>query len=282
MKNEIKLIAFDLDGTLLTSEKQLSERNRQALVKCAGQGIELVPCTGRIWAGVPEFVKALPGIHYAITVNGAVVEDLANHRVLDERKMSLRTALEILAMAEDFRTMYDAYVGGKGYGEARFMAHMDDYGIPRVLQTMILETRQPVENLTKALTEMGSRVDKINYFFDDGQERLRAKAALEARGDVVVTSSFSNNLEINGLGATKGEAIARLADHLGLPREQTMGFGDGENDMTMMTMAGIGVAMGNAVEALKARADYVTVSNDEDGVAAALEHLLWSAGRPYR
>lgn len=276
MKKEIKLIALDLDGTLLTTKKELSERNRNVLRRCAEQGIEIVPCTGRIWAGVPEFVKSLPGVHYAITVNGAVVEDVENHRVLDERKMSLQTALEILEMAKEYQTMYDAYVGGHGYGEARFMDHMEEYGIPEVLQAMILQTRQPVENLMAEIRKMGGLVDKINYFFDDGQERLRAKAALDARGDVIVTSSFSNNLEINALGATKGEAIVRLADYLGLAYEQTMGFGDGDNDMTMMTMSGIGVAMGNAVDSLKEKADYVTVSNDEDGVAAALEHFLWS------
>lgn len=276
MKKEIKLIALDLDGTLLTTQKELSERNRKVLCRCAEQGIEIVPCTGRIWAGVPEFVKSLPGVHYAITVNGAVVEDVVNHRVLDERKMSLRTALEILKMAKEYQTMYDAYVGGRGYGEARFMDHMEEFGIPAVLQTMILQTRQPVENLMDEIRKMGSLVDKINYFFSDGQERLRAKAALDARGDVIVTSSFSNNLEINALGATKGEAIVRLADYLGMAHEQTMGFGDGDNDMTMMTMSGIGVAMGNAADSLKEKADYVTVTNDEDGVAAALEHFLWS------
>lgn len=276
MKKEIKLIALDLDGTLLTTQKELSMKNREALCRCAEQGIEIVPCTGRIWTGVPEIVKSLPGVHYAITINGAVVEDLVNGRVLDERKMSLKTAVEILDMAKGFRTMYDAYVGGQGYGEARFMDHMDEYGIPEVLRKMILETRRPVEDLMTEIKRMDSPVSKINYFFDDDQERLRAKAALEARGDVIVTSSFSNNLEINGLGATKGEAIVRLADHLGLAYEQTMGFGDGENDMTMMTMAGIGIAMGNAGDGLKEKADYVTLSNDEDGVAVALEHFLWS------
>lgn len=276
MKKEIKLIALDLDGTLLTTQKELSERNRMALCRCAEQGIEVVPCTGRIWAGVPEFIKNLPGVHYAITVNGAVVEDVAHHCVLDERKMSLQTALEILEMAKGYQAMYDAYVGGRGYGEARFMDHLEEHGIPDTLQTMILQTRQPVKDLAAEIKKMDSMVDKINYFFRDGQERLRAKASLNDRGDVIVTSSFSNNLEINALGATKGEAIVRLADYLGLAHEQTMGFGDGENDMTMMTMSGIGVAMGNAVDSLKEKADYVTVSNDEDGVAAALEHLLWS------
>ena len=117
-------------------------------------------------------------------------------------------------------------------------------------------------------------VEKINYFFGDQQERARARRALQERGDVIVSSSLDNNLEINAPGATKGEAILRLAGHLGLRQEQTMGFGDGENDMTMIRTAGIGVAMGNAVEALKAESDYVTVTNDEDGVADAIEKLV--------
>ncbi len=277
MRKEIKLIALDLDGTLLTTQKMLTDRNRAALQKCAEQGIEIVPCTGRIWKGVPEVVKNLPGVHYAITVNGATVEDVRTCRTLDERKMNVQTALDILNMAGQFQTMYDAYVDGLGYGEARFMEHMDAYGIPETLQTMILGTRIPVQDLISKIQAMARPVDKINYFFSDAAERLRAKRALELRDDVIVTSSFPENLEINGPGATKGEAIVRLADYLGIPHEQTMGFGDGENDMTMMTMSGIGVAMGNAVDILKKHADYVTVTNDEDGVAAALEHLLWEA-----
>jgi len=275
MRKEIKLIALDLDGTLLTTQKMLTDRNRGALQKCAEQGIEIVPCTGRIWKGVPEVVKNLPGVHYAITVNGAMVEDVRTCRTLDERKMNVQTALDILNMAGQFQTMYDAYVDGLGYGEARFMEHMDAYGIPETLQTMILSTRIPVQDLISKIQAMARPVDKINYFFSDAAERLRAKQALELRHDVIVTSSFPENLEINGPGATKGEAIVRLADYLGIPREQTMGFGDGENDMTMMTMSGVGVAMGNAVDILKKHADYVTVTNDEDGVAAALEHFLW-------
>ena len=139
---------------------------------------------------------------------------------------------------------------------------------------MVRQTRQEVPDVVEKVRALGLTVEKINYFFGDQQERARARRALQERGDVIVSSSLDNNLEINAPGATKGEAILRLAKHLGLSREQTMGFGDGENDMTMIHMAGIGVAMGNAVEALKAEADYVTVTNDEDGVADAIEKLL--------
>ena len=195
-------------------------------------------------------------------------------KLLEEEKPGyLAVAFDL--KAPTFRhTMYDAYVNGCAYGEKRFLEHMDDYAIPDTIQAMVRQTRQEVPDVVEKVRALGLTVEKINYFFGDQQERARARRALQDRGDVIVSSSLDNNLEINAPGATKGEAILRLAKHLGLSREQTMGFGDGENDMTMIRMAGIGVAMGNAVEALKAEADYVTVTNDEDGVADAIEKLL--------
>lgn len=274
MRADIRLIALDLDGTLLDSQKRLSARNEKVLRECMERGIYIVPCTGRIWGGVPEFLRSMPGIHYAITTNGALVEDVKEHKVLDERKLSCSQALSLLELGGQFHTMYDAYVDGKAYGEKRFLDRMDEFGIPDTIQTMMRQTRQPVPSVIETVRGLNLPVEKINYFFADQQERSRARRALSDRGDVIVSSSLDCNLEINAQGATKGEAILRLAKHLGLNHEQTMGFGDGENDMTMIRMAGIGVAMGNAVEALKASAGYVTVTNDEDGVADAIEKLV--------
>ena len=237
MKTDIRLIALDLDGTLLDSQKRLSARNEAVLQECISRGIYIVPCTGRIWGGVPEFLRSLPGIRYAITTNGAIVEDVAEHRILDERKLGCAQAVDILELAGKFHTMYDAYVDGCAYGEKRFMEHMDDYAIPDTIQTMILQTRQEVPDVKERIRILNLPVEKINYFFGDQQERARARRALQERGDVIVSSSLDNNLEINAPGATKGEAILRLAGHLGLRQEQTMGFGDGENDMTMIRTA---------------------------------------------
>ncbi len=271
---KIRLIALDLDGTLLDSQKYLSPGNRRALLKCIQKGIEVVPCTGRIWSGVPDFIREFPGIRYAITVNGAVVEDIYEKKILDERKLNWQQTVEILELAGHFQTMYDVYIDGSGWGEARFMERMEDYGISPVIRKMIKETRRVVPNVIEEVKMRACSVEKINYFFGDLQERQRAREALLLRGDVLVSSSFPNNLEINAPGAAKGEALLRLAKKLGIEPQQTMGFGDGENDLTLIQKAGIGVAMGNAVESLKEEANYVTSTNDEDGVAAALEHLL--------
>lgn len=278
MMETIKLIALDLDGTLLDSQKRLSPRNEQVLLECMRRGIEIVPCTGRIWNGVPDVIRNLPGIHYAITVNGAVLEDVRNHQVLDQHKLSCRQALELLELANQFDTMYDVYINGQGYGEKRFMEHMDHYGIDPFIQQMVWNTRKAVESVPELVQRMQMPVEKINYFFNDQKERFRARTALDARGDVVVSSSFPSNLEINAVGATKGDGILCLAAYLGLQPNQTMGFGDGENDLSMMKQAGIGVAMGNGEVIVKQAADYVTDTNDADGVAKAIEKFVFQVG----
>jgi len=114
----------------------------------------------------------------------------------------------------------------------------------------------------------------VNFFFSDMDERAEIRAILEKRPDILVSSSVENNLEINALGAAKGEGLLRLAAILGLKQEETMACGDGDNDLSMIRMAGIGVAMSNGELALKAIADYVTTSNDESGVARAIEKLV--------
>lgn len=271
--SEIKLIALDLDGTLLNSKKRLSPKNEEALKLCIEKGIQVVPCTGRIWFAVPDFIREIPGIHYGITTNGAVLEDVIEGRVLDEHKLSSQLALELLEQAKDFHTMYDVYVGGKAFIEKRFLDRMDEFGVSPSLQAMICQTRTPVDDVLEQVRTLNVPAEKVNYFFGDMSERLRARNLLAERGDVVVSAATPRNLEINAVGATKGEAILRLVKHLGIKPEQTMGFGDGENDISMMRLAGVGVAMGNAEDFVKSEADYITLTNDEDGVAVALEKL---------
>lgn len=272
--SKIKLIALDLDGTLLNSEKRLSQRNENALRECIRRGIEIVPCTGRIWKGIPEFLREFPGIRYAITVNGAAIVDIQKKEEIDQRKFCAAQAIEILEMAKGFNTMYDAYIEGQGYGEKRFMDHMDSYGIPPVVQKMVRDTRVIVPDVVEKVKREQQDVEKINYFFGDLEERAHAREELLKRSDVIVSSSFQFNLEINAVGATKGEGILRLASHLGIEPEATMGFGDGENDLSMMQKAGLGVAMANGEDIVKQAADYVTDSNDLDGVAKAIEKFV--------
>lgn len=270
----VKLVAFDLDGTLLDSKKNISFRNLKALEDCAGRGIHIVPATGRTILGVPEAVKNLPGVRYAITLNGGVILDLRKPAVIDEQKLNSGVTLEILDIVSKYHVMYDAYIEGIGITESKFYDHLDDYDIPEEIQKLVRITRQMVPEIKAYIKERAVPVEKINLYFNDYREREEVRRIIGARKDVIVSSSMENNLEINAIGATKGEGLMRLVSYLGLTMAETMACGDGENDFNMIQMAGIGVAMKNSDDRLKLLADYVTDHNDEDGVARAIERFV--------
>lgn len=272
---DIKLIALDLDGTLLNSKKQLSKENRKALTECIQNGILVVPCTGRTADGIPSEIKDIDGIRYAIATNGAVIHDLKENAVLDTRMLTWEKAMELLEFVDNYPVMYDPYIEGRGITEPKFFENLSDYCLTDALQDLVKKTRDLHPSIIDYVRNIRKPVEKINLFFPDMEGRARLRAELNKQADILVTSSIPNNLEINALGASKGEAIHRLADLLGIDRAQTMAIGDGENDFTMIRMAGVGVAMKNASEELQAEANYVTETNDDDGVAAAIYRLVF-------
>lgn len=271
-----RLIALDLDGTLLDNQKRLPERNRKALEACISRGIYVVPCTGRTAAGIPEAVREIPGIRYAITVNGGMLVDMQENKVLDEKLLEPSTVVEIYEMLEEYHVMCDAYIQGDGFSERYCFEHMDEYAVPDLVQELVRKTRVPIDNMKEYIRKRNCMVDKLNLFFDDGKQRLQVRKRLDERGDILVSSSFTFNLEVNGPGASKGEGILRLAQILGVKPEETMAFGDGENDLSMMEKAGIGIAMENGEVSLKNKADYIAPCNDDAGVGQMLEKMVLS------
>uniref|UniRef100_UPI0032605391 HAD family hydrolase n=1 Tax=Clostridium sp. NkU-1 TaxID=1095009 RepID=UPI0032605391 len=246
-------------------------------MQCVQKGIWVVPCTGRTVDGIPEEIKGISGIRYAITTNGAVIEDMKEKAVIDTRLLPREHALELLHLVDSYHVMYDPYIDRRGITEPRFIEHLSEYSLPAELQEMVRMTRDVHPNIIEFVEKSHKPVEKINLFFPDMEERARLRAELEKRGDILVTSSLPNNLEINAPGATKGEAILRLASHLGLNGKQTMAIGDGENDFSMIQKAGIGVAMKNGSKELHTAADYITDTNDENGVASAINRLVFGA-----
>ncbi len=272
----IRLIALDLDGTLLNSKKELTERNKKALEDCIAREIYIVPCTGRTSMGIPEFVRTIPGVRYAITVNGGMIEDMKENKVLDEHLLKKETALELIDLVKDRHVMYDAYIGGQGISEDKFYNHLDEYHVTPEIQLLVKKTRIMVPNIVEYVKKWDGMIDKVNYFFDDLEERQEIWNLLKQRDDILVSTSLYNNLEINGPGASKGEGLLRLAAMLGIKQEETMAFGDGNNDVSMIRDAGIGAVMANGDPGLKEIANYITATNDESGVAQAIEKLVLS------
>ncbi|MBQ6008771.1 MAG: HAD family phosphatase [Kiritimatiellae bacterium] len=273
--DDIRIIALDLDGTLLDSDKNLSEANRAALAAAAAKGILVVPTTGRFFGMMPPAVRDLPFVRYAITVNGAQVYDRETDTAIVREELPLEQALAIMRYLDGFDVIYDCYQDNWGRMTRAMQEKAEEYAQCPHYVKMIREFRKPYPDLKEYLVEQGRDVQKIMLFARDPAVRDRILADIQTHFDnLAVSTSTFNNLEINTATAHKGRAIERFAAHFGWTLANCMAFGDGLNDLSMVKMAGTGVAMANAAPEVLAAADYVTLSNDDDGVAAALRHFL--------
>ncbi|MGM9557045.1 MAG: Cof-type HAD-IIB family hydrolase [Oscillospiraceae bacterium] len=271
---DIRLIALDLDGTLLNSDKQLTQQNAQALACAAARGIEIVPTTGRFFSGMPEIIRSLPYLHYAITINGAAVYDVRQDADIARAEIPLPLAVEIMRYLDTLPVIYDCYMNNWGWMTRAMQLRADAFAPDEHYLRMIRNLRTPVDDLKSYLLETGRDVQKIQLFLTDPALRLTLLRQLGGQFEgLCVSSSVPNNIEINSTDANKGEALRKLAAHLGLDISQTMAIGDGLNDLSMLRAAGIGVAMENACPEAKQAADYVTGSCDESGVAAAIQRF---------
>ena len=268
----IRLIAVDLDGTVLNDRKQLTPRTAAALAAAAAQGVEIVPATGRTAAGLPAELLALPGVHYAITSNGARMMDLAAGRPLCELYLAQDKALAAFDILARYDCMADLFQDVQGYTTAANRAAAYRF-VPENLREYVLRNRAVVPDLRAFIAQQARGVEKLTVFFLDEAERRRAWAEVAALG-VDVVSSLPLNMEINAAGVDKGAGLLALAAQLGLPAGALMACGDGGNDTAMIKAAGLGVAMANAFPEVKAAARFVTASNNEDGVALAVERFV--------
>lgn len=267
----IKLIALDLDGTLLTTDKRITARTRAAIEECEKRGIEIVPATGRAMRAVPAEILELPGVRYGIFTNGASVWDIREEKSIAAQYIDWQTALKAIEILERYPMLYDLYIEGRGICEAQFLERLEEFGVPPENCRIIRSSRQPVPNLIAYLKEFHPPVQKINLIFREKAVKAEVRRELSQIDALSVTSSLPWNLEVNAQGATKGGGLERLRAHLNISREETMAFGDGENDLPMLQAAGLGIAMENGADFLKKQADIITLTNDRDGVAAVIE-----------
>ena len=281
MPDRIGIVALDLDGTLLDSQKRLSEANRSALERAAAEGVQVVPTTGRFFGMMPAVVRDLPFVRYAITVNGAEVYDRVEDKVVVREEIPLDMAIGIMEILDGFDIIYDCYRNGWGWITAALQQKAAEYTPDEHYLKAVREFRHPVPELKAHLraTAAEGDVQKVMLFArKDGDttsvlEGIRREVG-DRFPDIRITASTRNNLELNIASANKGRALGRLAEYLGLTLANCMAFGDGLNDLTMIEAAGVGVAMANAVDEVKRAAKVVTASNDEDGVAKTVLEML--------
>lgn len=274
-KKDIRLIAFDLDETLLNTDKTLSEENRQALLRASEAGIYIVPATGRIFCGMPECVRELP-LRYTIAANGALVTEVGTDNVIYNAYLPNERTVALMKYFDTLPVAYDCYMDGKSYMAKQFIDDIERYiGTPAYI-ALTRWLRTPVPYLPDHVQKLGIPVQKVQLFTRDPVLKEEVMKGLSERfPDLCVTTSTPENVEISDKRATKGAGLLALCGYLGISPDQVMAFGDGLNDIPMLKEAGIGVAMANACEQVRAVADHITLSNNESGVAAAIRKFCF-------
>ncbi|MDR1506693.1 MAG: Cof-type HAD-IIB family hydrolase [Treponema sp.] len=271
MNSNIKLIAFDLDGTVLNSKKNITPRTLEAIHKALSGGIHIIPATGRQLFDIPQQIKdCAPS--FIIANNGAQIYSMPGENLDRSTCYEKNTVLALLRDFRSFRGMiFGAYdtVGafdnkGRGFEE----------GITnRKRNSATWKINYQLTDIEALILE-GKRFIKLVMIFEDPAERQRAFDRFLPRADLYVTYFAEDNIEIMPAGISKGKALEFVAEKLNIDMKNVMAIGDSDNDKEMIQKAGLGIAMGNAAEGIKAAADEVVPDCDRDGAALAIEKVL--------
>ncbi len=272
---KIKILAFDMDGTLLDEKGGLSAANEASIHRAMERGYHIVIATGRGFSAFPRAVLDIGGIRYMISSNGAHIVDQHSGETIYSNLLTREAVESAMPWIADPDLMREVFFDHRVYADRHCMEDLPRYGVvSKKSQQYVRDTRIPVEDAVALIREHAHKLENINLLFPDQEKRMRYWSELGQVKGLTVVSSMPYNIELGGETTSKATALKALAAMLGLSHDNIMSFGDSSNDAQMLAAAQVAVAMGNAVEELKEAADVVTLSNAEDGVAHALHLLL--------
>lgn len=272
--NSVKLIALDIDGTLYNKDGVITSYNKEMIRKTVENGITVIISTGRPYIGLPVDEMKELGIQYAITANGSAVYRVPEKELLLDESMDTDLSVRLLRKLYTQSLHIDAFINGDGYTQFSTSELTNLLDIPDSLKKYIQTTRKTITDLAAYIEEHKLCVSKLTLNFApdaDGSytTREKTKEILDTFPEVTYVSGGFHNLEVTRCGIAKSKGLKFLCDYLHISMEDTMAVGDSENDLDIVKAAGIGVAMGNAQQLLKDSADFISLSNEEDGVVYA-------------
>lgn len=273
---DVKLIALDLDGTTLNNNGKLSEETKDALMTAMDNGVNVCIASGRAFDALPEEVLKVPGIEYAITSNGAAIYKVKNKELIKDYKLLASSVDLILSMSKKYKEItFECFINGTAYAQKDYIENPLIVGDKVRSVEYIRKTRHPIDNIVEFISENKDNLDCMNIILGDFDVREKIIDEIKSlTSDVYITSASPVMLEFSYKDCGKASGLKFLSEYLGIDRDLIAAFGDADNDIDMIKFAGAGVAVANANDALKKEADYITLSNDEDGVVYALKNIL--------
>jgi len=268
LNSRIKLIAVDLDYTLLSSGFEVSKRNKEAIARALDRGVAVTLSTGRMFSSALPFAETLELSCPLITYNGAYIRAPGSDRPLSHVPVEKEHALETVRFAAEWDLHCNVYINDRLYmSKAGWEAqmYMDNCKVEGIYEP----------DLEPLILSSGEQPTKILLIGESGRMgEVKARLVELMAGKAYVTTSVPEYVEIMNKNVSKGRALAAVASFLCVKADEVMAIGDGYNDIDMFRYAGVSVAMGNARDEVKSLATFVAPSNDEDGVAVAIERYV--------
>jgi len=267
-----KLIVSDIDGTLLRSDKHVSEKTKSKIFELIEAGHVFAIATGRMHGAGKIITREVDYDGYLISCNGAVVKHLKTGEVIQAIELDKSLAAEVVKVCEAYGAYYHLYDIEAIYASAnQHLAQKYADGMAKLPESFRFKVEFPLD--VPALVGKVP-IYKIGLYHEEPEQFSAVMEALKGIEGIETCKSLDTSFDVMAKGVTKATGIEAIRRHYGIPLEDVIAFGDNENDIDMISYAGVGVAMENATEALKSVANFVTMSNDEDGLVYALERFL--------
>lgn len=268
------MLAIDLDGTLLDSNKEISQENRK-YIKCAVEkGLKVLICSGRIYAGAKVFAEQLALEGPLIVCNGAEIRDVKTDEVYYSSMLSKEDCLKVVDLLHNEGIYFHTYIDDVMYAEKLDYAALYYMIKSKDLRSDFRIDVKVVESVRDVVVKSSENPSKIVVMSSKLEDLNRVRKFVEKVDTIEVVSSNYDNFEVLNRGVSKGKALEIISRMFSVKREEIIAIGDNENDCSMLEYAGFSVAMGNAEERVKNICNFVTLSNDEDGVAQVIKKFV--------
>ncbi|MCD8083377.1 MAG: HAD family hydrolase [Clostridiales bacterium] len=266
---EIRLAALDMDGTLLHDDSSISDHTLAVIARLIAKGILVVPASGRNFESLPERLRTLPGIRYGVCANGANIVELPGGKHLHDFPINPEDARAIAA----YLTQYPLFLYVFSNRGTWHSGNWTELGLNRIYPGFSFPPTLP-GSLETFLSCDPPVIDKMGIFTPYETVFREIEQNGSPVPSVTMLRAGQMTLEMNSIHATKEHGLRVLCRQLGIPLSQVLAIGDNQNDVTMLQAAGVSVAMGNSGEDVRAEADYIAGTNEEDGAAAFLEEFF--------
>ena len=269
-----KLVASDLDGTLLKNDQTLSPENAAAIAEMTRRGVHFAISTGRTYGEILPALRSDPNIRFVIHSDGAVIYDK-----LTDTRHTLCFSGEAQKLVLDTlfacKTWFTCRYNGVSYydGEHSTEADYEFHRLTQYYRALVADCNVPMKDFQAFCYGM-EEIEQITVFFHSDEELEYCEKTFRQSGLLDTSASSPNSFEVYNAKAGKGNALRKLADLLGVGHDETIAIGDTTNDVSIVKAAALGLATGNAMEGLKVVADAVICSNEEHAAQYVLEHYL--------